>query len=249
MNNPFSELEKIKSFLPGAAEALMGKKVREKKASAPAPAAAVPSADAVDASPRPLNEAEADKSVFLSAMDGVAPLKTPNRRMIPAAPRKIARKPLNEDGEVMRHLRDLIQGSADFDISFSDEFIEGHVKGLPEKLIRSLKDGILPVEDRLDLHGFSLTAAKEALSRFISESSFFGKKTVLVIHGRGLRSPGKTPVLKSNLEDLLLKSHIRKYILAFSSARPCDGGTGASYVLLRNPARKKNTRKKSVSGA
>jgi DNA-nicking Smr family endonuclease len=178
---------------------------------------------------------------FLSAMDGVTPLKAPAKRIIPPppGPNDFNCEPVNEDREVVQHLSDLVRGSAEFDTSFSDEFIEGHVKGLPDKYFRSLKDGALPIEDRLDLHGCSLGEARAALSKFISDNSFLGRKTVLIIHGRGLRSPGKNPVLKSNLENLLLKTSIKKYILAFSSAKPCDGGTGASYVLLRNSRRKR----------
>ncbi|MDR2339053.1 MAG: Smr/MutS family protein [Deltaproteobacteria bacterium] len=229
MDNPFSDLIRIKNSLPKTAK-------KTAKAERKAQAAQLPP----EAPPPPISETDA----FLTAMDGVIPLKGPAKR-VPCGPPKAGSHPVpavNEDKEVLQHLRDLVRGNADFDLSFSDEFIEGHVKGLPEKLIRSLKAGSLPLEDRLDLHGHSLEEARKALSKFISGSSLLGKKTVLVIHGRGLRSPDKNPVLKSNLENLLLKTHIKKYILAFCSAKPCDGGTGASYVLLRDP-RKARARK------
>ncbi|MDR2353323.1 MAG: Smr/MutS family protein [Deltaproteobacteria bacterium] len=240
MDNPFSELIRIKNSLPKKP------KVDKKKCNLE------PEGSPKEASNNiPHNSMDPDKDEFLQAMDGVVPLKTPAKRLIPKppSPSDFNFEPVNEDLEVIQHLTDLVQGILDFDISFSDEFIEGHVKGLPEKLTRALKEGTLPIEDRLDLHGHTLEAARVALSKFISVSSFFGKKTVLIIHGRGLRSPDKNPVLKSNLEGLLLKTHIKKYILAFCSARPCDGGTGASYVLLRNPAKKKSQKKSSSPGS
>jgi DNA-nicking Smr family endonuclease len=234
MDNPFSDLIRIKNALPVKARPPRGKKAAEEPETSPAP--------------QPKTEPEQDAEAFLTAMDGVTPLKTPARRLIPAPPDPgdFNSRPVNEDDEVIQHLNDLIQGNADFDITFSDEFIEGHVKGLPERVIHSLRDGILPIEDRLDLHGHSLEEARVALSKFINTSSIFGKKTVLIIHGRGLRSPGKNPVLKSNLENLLLKTHIKKHILAFSSAKPHDGGTGASYVLLRNRHRRKGPKKEKT---
>ncbi|MDR2406204.1 MAG: Smr/MutS family protein [Deltaproteobacteria bacterium] len=232
MDNPFSDLIRIKNSLPKKPINDKTKKELVK--------------ETVELSQNPEHTNQVTEAQeFLMAMDGVTPLKTPAKRLIPTPPdpNDFNSKPVNEDLEVIQHLNDLVAGFLDFDISFSDEFIEGHVKGLPDKLTRSLKEGALPIEDRLDLHGHSLEAARQALSKFISVSSFFGKKTVLIIHGRGLRSPDKNPVLKSNLENLLLKSHIKKYILAFCSARPCDGGTGASYVLLRNPSKKKGRKK------
>jgi DNA-nicking Smr family endonuclease len=250
MQNPFSDLIRIKDSLPrkdpipkeGKAPNTAPNKPGPKAAKAAPGKAAKANKPGPAGPPGPGGQSLSERAAFLMAMDGVTPLKGPAKR-VPCGPPKegderVAGAP-NEDCEVLRHLRDLVSGDADFDLSFSDEFMEGHVKGLPEKIIRSLKAGSLPIEDRLDLHGHSLGEARAALAKFISGCSLLGKKTVLVIHGRGLRSPDKTPVLKSNLENLLLKTNIKKYILAFSSARACDGGTGASYVLLRDPRKAK----------
>jgi DNA-nicking Smr family endonuclease len=69
-----------------------------------------------------------------------------------------------------------------------------------------------------------------------------GLRTVLIIHGRGLSSPGE-PVLKPLLEERLNRDGWRKWVLAYTSARACDGGAGATYVLLRKRPIPKTFRK------
>ena len=80
--------------------------------------------------------------------------------------------------------------------------------------------------------------AKEAFEEFMKEAIINGDSCVLIVHGRGLSSK-QEPVLKSKVKEWLEKGPYRKYVLAYSSARPCDGGLGATYVLLSSkPIRK-----------
>jgi DNA-nicking Smr family endonuclease len=133
----------------------------------------------------------------------------------------------------MDHLRDLIKGSVEMDISFSDEYIEGCVKGLSRKIMRKLKKGELPVQDYIDLHGFTRQEAEERVKEFLIRSYRLGLRCVLIVHGRGLNSPHSLPVIKEGLLRWLGQGAIRKIVLAFSTARPYDGGTGAIYVLMK----------------
>jgi DNA-nicking Smr family endonuclease len=139
----------------------------------------------------------------------------------------------DEDIEALRSLADLVSGRAEFDLTHTAEFVEGQTRGLPPTLMEQLRAGHIPFQDHLDLHGLTLIQSEAAVTRFILDSVAKGRRSVLLIHGRGLGSPDGVPVLKHNLESLLLHGPARKYILAFTTARPLDGGLGASYVLLR----------------
>ena len=86
------------------------------------------------------------------------------------------------------------------------------------------------VERRLDLHGLTLDEAADHVNEFINESQSAGLTLVLIVHGKGYQAPGKRATLKSALAHWLTDD---PRILAFKSALPCHGGTGALYVLLR----------------
>jgi DNA-nicking Smr family endonuclease len=102
--------------------------------------------------------------------------------------------------------------------------------GVRTQVMRRLRRGLFPVEDELDLHGLNQAAARDRLAEFIVRARDSGHRCIRVIHGKGYRSGARGPVLKTAV-DLWLRRHID--VLAFSSARAIDGGTGALYVLLR----------------
>jgi len=99
--------------------------------------------------------------------------------------------------------------------------------------LRRLKAGDFAVADHLDLHGLRREPARDAVEQFIARSRAAGKRCVLIVHGKGLNSKDHIPVLKLHLQGWLSRGRIGRNILAFSTARPHDGGTGAVYVLLR----------------
>jgi DNA-nicking Smr family endonuclease len=85
----------------------------------------------------------------------------------------------------------------------------------------------------IDLHGMSAAVARVAVERFITNAITEGHREVLIVHGRGHNSKDHVPVLKERLKSWLARGRIGRGILAFTSARPPDGGAGALYVLLR----------------
>jgi DNA-nicking Smr family endonuclease len=176
-----------------------------------------------------------EKDCFLEAMSGVTPLPKDGKRTAPrqGAPKKPAHPAPDAEKKALAHLHGLVKGTIDMDIAFSDEYIEGSVKGLGRKLMRRLKRGEFPVQDYIDLHGLTKQAAEEAVKGFLLSSHKHGLRCVLIVHGRGLNSPDSFPVLKEGLPVWLGRGSIRKIVLAFATARPYDGGTGAIYVLLR----------------
>ena len=190
-----------------------------------------------ESSPVPAVQDERDEDLesFLEAMDGVAPIphakeKSPRPW---AARTKPSHLPPDEQKTAMDHLHGLVKGSVDLDITFSDEYIEGAVKGFSRKLMKRLKRGEMPVQDHIDLHGLTKQQAEDAVKDFVYRSHRTGLRCVLIVHGRGLNSPDSFPVLKEGLPQWLGRGKAGKLVLAFSTARPYDGGTGATYVLLR----------------
>ena len=102
--------------------------------------------------------------------------------------------------------------------------------GYAPKLLRQLKRGQFSVQDELDLHQMNAAAAQASIADFLAEARQHGLRCVRIIHGKGLRSKASGPVLKA-LTDRLLRR--RDDVIAFASARPAQGGTGAVIVLLK----------------
>ena len=175
-----------------------------------------------------------DDQLFFDAMAGVLPMADHSTHLPPEP--KLPERPdarLLEDQEVLATLQDLVTGDRPFSIHETDEAIEGLAEGCDSRLLRKLKRGEYSVQDHLDLHGFSREEARPEVTRFLLGAIAHSKRCVLIIHGRGHGSKDKIPVLKLALRTWLERSAIRKSILAFCTARPCDGGAGAIYVLLR----------------
>ena len=97
-------------------------------------------------------------------------------------------------------------------------------------MTHKLRAGQWSIQRQLDLHGLRVDEAREALGQFIRLSHRTGIRCVRVVHGKGLGSPGKTPVLKGRVLRWLVQ---KKEVLAFVQARPAEGGAGALVVLLQ----------------
>ncbi|BDU22348.1 Smr/MutS family protein [Dyella sp. GSA-30] len=103
--------------------------------------------------------------------------------------------------------------------------------GYPPKLLRQLKRGQYSIEDDIDLHHMNAAAAQQTIVEFLAEAHHNGFHCVRIVHGKGLRSKAAGPVLKV-LTDRMLRR--RDDVIAFASARPAQGGTGAVLVLLKD---------------
>ena len=172
---------------------------------------------------------------FKTAMSGVTPLKgqkkiiskQPNFNIHPSL------RAFNDEIEAMIQLAELIDGKGFFDISMTDEYIEGYYPGLDKKVMKTLKQGKFPIQANIDLHGSNCEEAAFKVKNFISDSISHGFRCVMVVHGKGNNSENKTSALKEQIPKWLSQGFLRKKVLAFCSARQYDGGTGATYVLLR----------------
>jgi len=102
--------------------------------------------------------------------------------------------------------------------------------GIQLRVMKRLRQGHLPWEQGLDLHGMTVDQARDELSAFIRDALRNRARVVLVVHGKAYSQAGRDPLLKSHVNDWLRRLD---GVLAFCSAQPRDGGTGALYVLLK----------------
>ncbi|MFY9327046.1 MAG: Smr/MutS family protein [Georgfuchsia sp.] len=102
--------------------------------------------------------------------------------------------------------------------------------GVPHNVLRDLRRGRWAISAYLDLHGHTRDEARMAFNQFIAECQSLGKRCVRIVHGKGLGSPGREPVLKRLVLGWLTQ---KAEVLAFCQARTADGGAGAVMVLLR----------------
>lgn len=170
-----------------------------------------------------------DAELFRSAVRGAHALRgdRAERRAPPPAARAEFRR--RDERAVVRELAECEPVGAD--VETGEELSYGR-PGLRPGVLRRLRRGHFPLQAELDLHGLTTPEAHAALADFLRECAHGGARCVRVIHGKGLRSRHRGPVLKGKVNLWLRR---RDDVLAFVSARPADGGTGAVYVLLRAP--------------
>ncbi len=118
---------------------------------------------------------------------------------------------------------------------------KGAVVGIDPRLLRRLRSGELAYQGFLDLHRMTTEEARPAVGRFLAQAFHDGKRCVLIIHGRGRNSKDQVPILKPKLTQWLTRGQWARIVLAFATARPCDGGVGALYVLLRRQRQGRQT--------
>lgn len=173
--------------------------------------------------------ATAEKDLFIRAAGAVQPL--PDKRRAPLNKKQPAPVPLQHQRDEQAVLREAI--SDEFDVSTlldTDADLSFRRPGIGLDVTRKLRQGHWRIQRELDLHGLRSDEAREALGAFIREARQHGIRCVRVVHGKGLGSPGKAPVLKSKVQGWLIQ---KTEVLAFVQAKPADGGAGALVVLLQ----------------
>lgn len=171
---------------------------------------------------------EEETALFRAAVDGVRPVT--DERFRPVHKRPSAR-PKRSSSDAQKKLN--VDGLSTFEPAPDDvagESLWFTRPGIQQRVARRLKRGHYPVQASLDLHGLRATEASERLAGFLADAQAQRISSVLVVHGKGRGSGGQGPVLKALLDRWL---KLREEVIAFCSAQPRDGGTGAVYVLLR----------------
>ncbi len=172
------------------------------------------------------SNASDDAHTFRSAMQGVRPLAQSHAAAAtaPRKPRKRAAQPLAATMDLEAEMP-LVTAAVT-----AEESLSHRRAGVRDQVLRKLRRGLVPVEDELDLHGLTQARARELLAEFIAQSRADHFRCVRVIHGKGSRSGSRGAVLKTAVNEWL-RRHFD--VIAFTSAKGIDGGTGAVYVLLR----------------
>ena len=183
-------------------------------------------------------KASDDAHAFRAAVRDVKPLLQPPAATARAAPKPRARlrRPALSAVDNLDEMMPLIAVPSGDEAATRDGAAAGSAPlsfqraGVRIQVMRRLRRGLYPIEDELDLHGLNQAAARDSLADFIAHSRAAGRRCVRIIHGKGYRSGARGPVLKTAV-DLWLRRHVD--VMAFTSARPIDGGSGALYVMLR----------------
>jgi len=166
---------------------------------------------------------------FSEAVGDVTPLANAGRAEHPRAPhppQPVSR--LRDDRAVLAEsVSDGIDHESLLD---TDESLSYCAPGIGTDVLRRLRRGEWSTQAQLDLHGHRVDEAREALIEFLRESIRRGLRCVRVVHGKGLGSLGKVPVLKGKVRRWLAQ---RDEVIAFCQTRGADGGAGAVMVLLR----------------
>ena len=168
-----------------------------------------------------------DRALFRQHLDGVTPL---SQHKIPPYRHKRSVRPRQRLQDEHQVLQDMMSDTVDLAELETGEELFFARPGLQHNLLRNLRRGQFSTESVLDLHRMTSEQARQAIAQFLRDCGKTGKRCVRIIHGKGHGSRQKLPVLKLKINHWLRH---RDEVLAFCSARPVDGGTGAIYVLLK----------------
>jgi len=175
-------------------------------------------------------QARRERHLFEFTVGEVSPIKDAGRA--PHASAQVEPRPKQRDSDNATVMSSAL--SDDFDVTSlleTDEALSYRRNGIGDDVLRKLRGGYWSLQGQVDLHGLRSDQAREALSAFLRKAVMNDWRCVRVIHGKGLGSPGKTPVLKLKAQRWLVQ---KKEVLAFVQARGCDGGAGALMVLLQS---------------
>lgn len=166
-------------------------------------------------------------TAFALAMRTVRPLKGKGRDILPQV------EVVDAVAAQSHSLNALLDAEIVFDVHIAGESVQGQIVGFDPKVLTSLMSGSQSPEARLDLHGMNAAQAFQALIPFFKSAWHKGLRTVIVVTGRGINSPTGMAILRQKVSSWLTQEPFKRVVMAFSTAQPCDGGTGSMYVLLR----------------
>ncbi len=197
-----------------------------------APMDAAPGAPAHATAIEPPSIAPGPAPGFATLIGDVSPLAAPARsRSRPSPPPPHPRQRLADDERALRDSQEAINPSPmAWDVGIDIEGAQSFVRaGLNPDLLRKLRRGDWVVQGWLDLHRHTQEEARLALAEFLAGARRQGWRCVRIVHGKGLSSPNREPVLKAKVRKWLQQ---RDEVLAYCEPRPHAGGSGAVVVLL-----------------
>lgn len=176
----------------------------------------------------PPQHATPEAHILAQALAGVAPLHNTRIHIETPKPRPL---PIQHELDEKNALHESLYAPTPLELRLEGGDELAYLKeGSPRSILRDLRRGRWVVEDKLDLHGANRDQARDLLAAFVGECRRRQLRCVRVVHGKGLGSPGREPVLKKLVAGWLLNYDD---VLAYAQARVHDGGAGALLVLLR----------------
>ena len=168
---------------------------------------------------------------FASLLGPAIPLERKNRIWLDRPRPSPQARQLHMDNQ------QVLQDSLSDQLTWTDEDDNGDEllflrPGLPRDILRKLRRGDWVVQAEIDFHGCTTDEAREQLVAFMHTCLGKGLRCLRMVHGKGLSSPNREPVIKPKLRSWLMQ---REEVLAFCPAQPFDGGCGAAIVLIRGP--------------
>lgn len=173
--------------------------------------------------------AVANKNLFANSVGTVKPLSNKPKatsKIKQPAPIPVQRQ-LDDQAVLRESLSDEFDVETLLDI---DDALSFRRPGIGTDVTKKLRQGVWSIQRQVDLHNLRTDEARDTLGAFIREAHKHGMRCVRVVHGKGLGSPGKEPVLKAKVKSWLIQ---KQEVLAFVQAKPAEGGAGALVVLLK----------------
>jgi DNA-nicking Smr family endonuclease len=169
-----------------------------------------------------------DGNVFASAVGPVRALRRHDRAQV--ARERPEPEPRQRERDEREAMREALSDEVDVEsLLLTDDGLSFRRPGIGPDVPARLRRGQWALQGEIDLHGLTREAAREALAAFVREAHRRGQRCVRVVHGKGLGSPGRQPVLKDKVQRWLAQ---RSEVIAFAQASATHGGAGALLVLL-----------------
>jgi len=233
---PFQELAKALKARPAPPPA---SKLAPKPAPRPAVVAPVTAQAVPPAATPPLVPVLSDAEVLAASLAGVSPLPGSTPRVRIRRKLDISHVEARIEAGRKEDLEALHRGEG-FDVTFEDRYVRARAAGVSRETLSRLEKGEFPICAHLDLHGMPLDDARKAVDVFLVAQQKRGHRCVLLVTGKGKNSLGGRGVLREQVPEWLARGPSSRRVLAFASARPCDGGLGALVVLMRGGSSSKN---------
>jgi DNA-nicking Smr family endonuclease len=173
---------------------------------------------------------ESDDKLFEAAMNAIEQVAWKHDPHPSTKPPRVPST--NREAEDRRLMQEAMNEEVPLVIPNHPEYIEGWIGVAGKLYLPHLRNGLYSVQGQIDLHGMNQSEAQIAVEEYIIQMSRIRPCCIKIIHGRGINSPYDRAILKESLQRLLTTRKMSRYVLAYASASPHDGGVGAVYVLL-----------------
>jgi DNA-nicking Smr family endonuclease len=176
---------------------------------------------------KPVQISDADRELFAAAVGPIRTLRKQRAELHRARPSPEPTQALLDEARVTDELMSSLIDPAAIEVGEEISYLKD---GVAPRVLRDLKRGRFSIRDEIDLHQMTVAVAREAMKEFLEDNRRADRLCLKIIHGKGLRSRAAGPVLKRMVDSALRK---RADVIAFASAKPAEGGTGATLVLLK----------------